>query len=751
MSHETPFPHPLEAVRRAAKAFDTRNCNPGSAKKLDELLRKGHVWKHQVEMLAEELVIKPLVVAIGEGYGRATGSQQNSAPMFTSVAKILRIFLVQALDRYAEIVISVAADGITRDELLRCGLLGLFGAEVAQLSEQLEQKVVPGISLLNLVSSEGSAVGVVLAHFDSTSEMWRDYVRNLPKEHSLRSQRWRRGETLPSLSNIRGLGGRGAPWLPYKLLLILARAIDEFARESGGELLSLVAREHRKLDDFAKRVLSLQEQVFSERDNLRSVLSIIQHGLSLPCGHGDSDREMLRIALDGARASLQSTARSSRSLYWLDWHEARWQVLSGELKQAAVWYRTALKGALFSAGEHQEAIITEAFSVSAVTEPPDKILMKRAKAAGLMLHLSGTTGPSKLKSADVESLEGWEFASYAAYFSELFPKERFFPGHQVLVDYGRSLVDPNNPSAWFPALKADFKRPNRRVSDLRVSGQRCPQLIALLYRERFADVERLLLAGVDVNAIASNGETVLHAALWPMDCTNSYEPSRDRRFFDLIIDRGVDRATINKQADAVLHTPLGLAIDSGEPSIVSALLAAGADPDIPCKNDGQTPLMTAVHRLAELVNPRSIVVHQSRQLAHSIKAYTGGRLGPGVNDQFASFGQDSAFLSEEHERLTARRKVFLSADKLRVVILNLLKHGASSNIGCETSQIAGCTPMMLLAELDEAYLYRQMFEVGGDPFVTGRVSGSGVLVTGKDLATLHRSTRVLQVMSELGV
>lgn len=95
----------------------------------------------------------------------------------------------------------------------------------------------------------------------------------------------------------------------------------------------------------------------------------------------------------------------------------------------------------------------------------------------------------------------------------------------------------------------------------------------------FAVVKTLITKRADVKSSQRDGTTALHwAAYW-----DNVEAA------DLLLKAGANPMAANRLG----ATPLFIAAESGSPSMVSRLLAAGADPNKPFLSNGETPLMVA--------------------------------------------------------------------------------------------------------------------------------------------------------------
>src|SRR5699024_91248 len=94
-----------------------------------------------------------------------------------------------------------------------------------------------------------------------------------------------------------------------------------------------------------------------------------------------------------------------------------------------------------------------------------------------------------------------------------------------------------------------------------------------------AGFEALLDAGADPHAHGMDGETAVHTAV----------RVKDPDFLRMLVSRGAD---LDVRAEGRGHPPLTTALLSGADENVSALLRAGANPDMP-DGMGDTPLHVA--------------------------------------------------------------------------------------------------------------------------------------------------------------
>ena len=191
--------------------------------------------------------------------------------------------------------------------------------------------------------------------------------------------------------------------------------------------------------------------------------------------------------------------------YWLDWHEARWHVFSGNLEQANGLYKKAFEDSLFRAGINQREIINESLVVAARLDKPDKIFLKHLKWMLINLQYD-IPSVSRDKSSNTfnDSVENWEIDLWRSSFISTFPKAGWFKNtsYNLAADRIGPLIYTS-----IEQIKPDFRYPNRKIKIGDTWEKSMPQLIWFLIAENFEVVEKLIKKGANVNVTSDAGDT----------------------------------------------------------------------------------------------------------------------------------------------------------------------------------------------------------------------------------------------------
>lgn len=195
-----------------------------------------------------------------------------------------------------------------------------------------------------------------------------------------------------------------------------------------------------------------------------------------------------------------------------------------------------------------------------------------------------------------------------------------------------------------------------------------------------------------------------------------------------------------------------LAIESGNLDIVESLLNAGAEPNRHTKEDGQSPLITALNRLAMITRPRPLNTPETDELAYSKYIHSKGILGPPTSNKLEGSDDQlrTRFETTVQMKIAKHMSQYLRPPNLRMIISTLLDHGANPNASCVGGHYNNITPLMLAAEIDEANTFKQLIKAGGNIKSTTLCRKTGRVVSAVDFAKEFRSHNVIRVMADFG-
>ena len=223
----------------------------------------------------------------------------------------------------------------------------------------------------------------------------------------------------------------------------------------------------------------------------------------------------------------------------LNFYEARWQVVRGNLDTACEHYRRAFEGSLFRGGENQERIINEALVVAFSKNNPDKVFLKQLKNQAIVFGLelpsdSRRKEESTYKFSDI--VEEWEIDLWKSHM------KRYFPCHEGASNSGKSGPVSLGDNEFNP----DYRNPNRIMKLGAPRKKSMPQLIwSVLYKE--VDIAKKLLdKGADVNLCSALNETAIGVAVENLSIDNN-PTAVDIELFDLLAKQEHKAETLNKR------------------------------------------------------------------------------------------------------------------------------------------------------------------------------------------------------------
>jgi hypothetical protein len=708
-----PYPTFVQAVRYIAKVTDSKNSN----KKLDDKAFGRAFDYREIKAHIEEVIAQPLAKYVD---------------LHTS--KVVTEFLEESFKKYAAIVGNICADGLDREEMLFLLMKGFVRNEFATFVLKLSDNF-PGPNPVTLFSNNGTAVSTVLNWVEKHEAGWTHFLKGLEKEQKDRISAWVRGSDLPSSQFIyllqtwsKGPWPEHIDWQRVRVLLFLGRAIDHIKKD---EVISDLIDEVRVAlwnpadqIDLPKEILNIQRQYQKKIADILPHIGMIQNGLKRTNPKKEGDEERFRKEICHVRSYLKEKAIYRATEYWLDWHDARWHVLSGDLEKANEHYKSAFYDCLFRAGVNQKIIIEEAFVVGASVVRPDKVFLKHLKCALLTFKYdipSVINDKPSIKFTD--SIENWELELWKSNFSTIFPPEGFFPGIEIRRPNSRKgplLIPVEND------VNPDYRYPDRKIKIGETWKKLMPQLIYFLLQEKYEIASNLIDRGANVNVFTDTDDTPVSVALEIMNVTNVPYNSLDDRFFEIISCQRHELETINKCTQKKRLLPIISAVETGSPVVVKKVLGLGADPNGRGMTDRQTALNVCLKRIGMVKNPEYFFKHQQEmpytpEVLDSIRRHTNGIFGFTLDQQsqsMSSYEHHPLFkkLKESFPKLTAERVTkFMPVNHMREIARILIEAGADINAE-HTSPIRGYTPLMLAAELDEGDLFEYMLTKEGDPF-----------------------------------
>lgn len=747
MSAESPYPNPFEILRYILRGFDLKQ----SSKRLDDLAAKRIYDPRELPFAIDK-------------YFFDVAEKHMGRPTAEIISKAMSDFYAYYL---IEIVGKIPADNVSRAFTVELLVQTCIKDHLVQLVTVLHRKIeAPHPSFW--FSNKAGSVGALFNWLNEHEPKWGSFLSSLKKERRDMLRSWENGKELPSAQSILLLSqfdesdkstGHVVNWHRVKPLIFVARAIDFIRREPLGLLLLEEARitiwgaDNRVY--FASEILTIQSRVLESIGADQNLIAILQHDLRRTVTKVDPAKyqELIRQA----RSLTQRSIQLQPSQYWIDWHDARWHVFSGDLQGANELYKVAFESALFSAGKNQQQIAEEAIVVAANQLNPDRVFLKQLKWSlinfGYDIASNSQVKPSQ-KATD--TIEEWELELWKSGFDRIFPEKGMFPG----VDY-RSDNKAVGPLVVedLSEIKPDFRHPDRTIKIGETWQRPMPQLVWFA-RDRNIDVcIKLIERGANVNVASEVGDTPLLMALEELNVTEVPLRSLNDELYQLIKKEQHTAKTVNTRTQKKRLLPIISAVQSGKPEIVQDLLSMGANPNGRGDTDEQTPLNVCLKLIGILKNPELFKKHQASmpitpEVLDSIRRYSNGLSGFTMEDQQRALRRiKQTRLSELAESqyidtMCENIHKHMSISSIREIAKTLIRSGADVNAE-HASPLKGYTPLMLAVEIDERELFERMLIHGGDIKKTYNDPGTGKEVSVLDIAKNFNSAGVLQILKDI--
>jgi ankyrin repeat protein len=713
MSSSINFPYPtfIEIIRVISKTFDVK-----SAKKvLDDKALDRTVDTRMIQAQLTE------TIGIIASY------------IDFKVANELEVGIQAALDDYTEIVANLYADGVSRTQMLAMLNQKLLAKHLTKIFKRLLLSV-GGPNPVLFFSHDTNSVPMVIEWISKNDKGWARYLSNVKKDKREIIKGWIKEDHLPSIQSIQLLQSwSNGPlpeqihWVRVRTLIMLARSID-FVRKDLNHI-GLIEYCRLELWDVANskslklEVQDIQLKCKSYLKPLMPIISSIQQGLRRTPSKEEESKNILRNSLDELREKFKGIESAQQNNYWLDWHEARWHVLSGDLESALQFYNNAFEDSLFRSGINQKHIIEESLVVASSVIKPDKVFLKHLKNALIMFRYDIPSVNQKTPSNKFEDIiEGWEIENWKASFFVVFPKSGMFPGAEkieISANIGPIIVED------VEKFQPDYRYPNKNIKVGDNRKKVWPQLVWFTDRENVSVVQKLLDKGASVNVATKVGDTPILMALEALNVCETPYRSLDDRMFKLISGFEHKEDIINKRTQKKRLLPIISAVESGRVDVVEKILELGADVNGRGSTDDQTALNVCLKRIGMIKDPELYWTNQMNmemtpEVLDSIRRHNPGLTGFSLNHQ-ASFinNQDrnpnfnrimSAIVKVKVERVVEH----LDIEELRKIAHVLI--GAGADVNAEhVSPVKGYTPLMLATELDEVNLVNAMLIREGNP------------------------------------
>ncbi|MCO1336788.1 ankyrin repeat domain-containing protein [Microbulbifer sp. OS29] len=759
MPADYPYPTPFEMLRYLLRSFDFK-LQQKDKKRLDEMTAKGVYDPRAFDIALEQYLSNVADKFIGH-----TAADQISK----SLAQFISNYLYNVAGAFP-------ADGLSResvlDILIRTGIKDrVIGFVVAFNNE------FGGPHPSFWFSSDSGSVDALFTWLSNNEPHWDAYLANIDKERRDMIAAWRRGNDLPSAQSLYLLSQPNTPndktpilinWDLIKPLLFLARSCDFIKRDELGCILMSEARlalwGAESKADIDEEIRSIQAGLLQSLGPAGSHIARLQFELRRTVEK--SEPEQYQRIIPEVRDLINASEKFQQTDYWVDWHDARWHVFSGNLKKANELYKNAFEKAAFVAGENQKYIAEEAIVVAACQPKPDKVFLKQIKWVQVIFGYDIPSITSSEPSQKVlDNIEEWEIDLWRSSFDLVFPKAGLFPGVEC-----KPSMTARGPLVLGPSeVKPDYRYPNRTIKVGDTWQRAMPQLVWFALNEDVEVCRNLIEKGADVNVKSEVGDTPILMALEALNVTEFNEANiifggpiyrtLNDETFKLISIALHDAKTINTRTQKKRLLPIISAVESGRLDIVEAILKMGADPNGRGKTDEQTALNVCLKLIGILKDPKLCKKHQSSmpvtpEALDSIRRQTQGLSSFTLDHQKKSFDNSIGIgLYGPIQQLCIDIKYknihqHMNVGELRCIASLLINSGANVNAE-HASPVRGYTPLMLAVELDERSIFEQMLISGGSIKKTYRDPRTGRDISIMEIAKHFRSRGVEQVLKDI--
>lgn len=760
MSTDYPYPTPFEMLRYLLRSFDF---------KLPEKDKK------RLDDLATTRVYDPREFDIALRKYFSDEAHKYIGPKVTAlISECLEQFMSDYLEN---IVGKIPADGLSResvlDALIKTGIQDQLVGFVLALHEKIGG---PHPSLW--FSSDSGTIDALFAWLSDHEAHWNLHLSNLSKERRDMIAAWRKGDALPSAQSLRILTQpdieskkfqNSKEWDLIKPLLFFARSIDFIRKEELGRILISECRLALwgvvSKTGVSEEIRSKQAGLLKSLGSAQNLVAKLQFELRRTVKK--SEPEQYKSIIHQVRMLIQTSEKLQHTDYWIDWHDARWHVFSGDMQAANDLYKNAFEKAVFVAGENQKHIIEEAIVVAACQTNPDKVFLKQLKWTQINFGYDIPSMTSSEPSQKVsDNIEDWEIELWISSFDYVFPKAGLFPGveFQPMTMTPGPLILPN-----VAEIKPDYRHPNRTIKIGKTWQRAMPQLVWFALNEDVEVCRKLIERGANVNVQSEVGDTPILLALEALNVTEFNDVnvifggpiyrSLNDETFKVISSVLNDVKTVNIRTQKKRLLPIISAVESGRIDVVEAVLDMGADPNGRGKTDEQTALNVCLKLIGILKNPELGRKHQTSmpitaEALDSIRRQAQGISGFTLDQQRQSLKTlvDSGLYGLIQERcidiMYQNIHRHMDIDELRKIASLLINRGANVNAE-HASPLKGYTPLMLAVELGERAIFEQMLIHGGDIKKTYKDTTTGRDISILEIANYFRSTGVMQVLQDI--
>lgn len=739
MSAKHPYPTEIELIRFISNVLDLQ----ANKKKIDDNIDDLIINPQKIDELYLLAIFKPLEKIVGK-----------------ELAEIIKKDIDNIKNDYIKLIVTTSAEFLSRKNISDILVKDFFAIHIANILQRIWKSLRHMPHLTLLFSANGSSVHEIINWLDSShNEQWQN-VSNQQNNKS-KVYAWKNGENIPSTQSIKSLKVNSST----HLLILLASAIERIKKLSYGQFLINEIKVNLWLpnvpsishDNIRKKFILLRRSVF-DRLNEDFYFSYRNIDERLKGEKSSDEKKNIENDLNHLETLYEKSPQIMTFRAHIDWLWARFFLLAGELNKAYELYKKLIDSFIYTGGENQKHILDEALVITA-NLPKTEIFIKKLKWATITFNYDiPSVDCSQVSNRFADNVQEREIEMWKHSIYDLFPKEIFFPQCQINQSQAKvgSLIESNKEK-----ITPDYRNPNRQIKIGDTWSKKMPQLIYFMLGRKYDVLKRLIEEGASINVISDAGETPLMMALEIINNSESIEP--DLRFFNLLCKKVHSQEIVNIRTEKLKKSALFLAIDTGRPEVVKQVLELGANPNLLASCDRLSALYYCMSKIVKLKQSQQYK-NQILEPLHtgflseyhidSIKRYSNGASGFS-NQDIISDWQNKFFdpINKEIFSIitdidTKRFFKGKSIENYRKIAIDLIDKGAEINFE-HMQPIKGYTPFMLAAEIDEAELFKYMYEHGGDLNKTYRDNHTNKNVSIKEIASYFKSEGILDFLNTL--
>jgi len=423
------------------------------------------------------------------------------------------------------------------------------------------------------------------------------------------------------------------------------------------------------------------------------------------------------------------------------WAQARYELFNGSLDQAINTYAACVETSILYDARYLEQIISEALICCSLKDKPESGLLRKLVNIAIRynfrlskIDVSFDELPKRFKLENI--FEIWELQAIKAKTFDVFDRSLFLKS-----DYSFLTSVPTSQFLTLgDNIRIDLKNPNKRINVDAEKNLKMPQLLYSIFVRDIEAVKALLEKGASVNQLSSSDDSVFTTCL----NDNILElDDKQNQILELLLQKEYTPKILNTVTTKKRLSALHLAVQIGDPSLVSKLLTLGCNVNLLADIDHHSPLHLALKLLGYQKKNLSFddfikAIRSHPELSQlSLYRNSAGHLDlkSALNKLHTPAGYQIG--KEAFEAMKPK----VDPISLREIIHILLNAGADVNKAAKLP-ISGYTPLMLALEDDEYEIARYMVDhCKGDLNRIYTDTRNGNLVSAKEIIKFFKATQ----------